>query len=132
MVRTPLRLLLAFLVVIAAACPGGQQKPEDIAADPMSMIARAEQERIAATAFKTWLADEDPAVRARAVLAVARLEHVAALAPLLVAMNDADARVRANAAFGLGQLDLALDPAESEHQKVRGAAEKRLDRKSVV
>lgn len=117
---------VALASMLVSACPGGQKKPEDIAADPMSMIGRAEQERVAPTAFKSWLADEDPAVRARAVLAVARLEHTGALAPLLNAMNDVDARVRANAAFGLGQLDLALEPTESEHQKVRSAAEKRL------
>ncbi len=126
MFRTLSLALVSLAISATTACPGGQKKPEDIAADPMSMIARAEQERVAATAFKSWLADEDPAVRARAVLAVARLEHVAALAPLLGAMNDVDARVRANAAFGLGQLDLALEPTVSEHQQVRSAAEKRL------
>src|SRR4051812_16172355 len=104
-VRALVALAASAVVVVTsgASCPNGaQKKAEGAGADPMAMIAKNEQERAQPAAFAPFLVDEDAAVRARAVLAVARLEVLAALAPLAAAIHDADASVRANAAFGLG------------------------------
>ncbi len=74
-------------------------------ADPRWQIARAEDER-------RWndgvlarlLADPDPALRARAALAVGRLQDSASVASLLPLLRDADARVRGETVFALGQI----------------------------
>lgn len=120
--------LLWALASVALACSttSNNKTAEELAVEPTTIVARAEQERAAPSAFAGALAADDPLVRARAALALARLEHTAALPLLLRAMDDGDERVRREAAFGLGQLDLALDPSSSAHQLVRGQAEKRL------
>jgi cyclophilin family peptidyl-prolyl cis-trans isomerase/HEAT repeat protein len=57
----------------------------------------------AATADLEALAlDSDPAVRARAVMAIGRIDAREGIPALLSALTDSDELVRANAAFGLG------------------------------
>ncbi|HEY4221121.1 MAG TPA: peptidylprolyl isomerase [Myxococcota bacterium] len=126
--------LLLVAVTAPLALGGGacqksaQKRAESAAGDPMVLIAQQEQERAAPDAFAAWLGpkEQDAAVRKRATLAVARLEVLAALPLLQQSLADADASVRAEAAFGLGQLDLAIDPKTSAHQVVRNRAEKAL------
>ncbi len=55
------------------------------------------------SAFTPFLAEEDPAVRARALLAVARVRPAGATPPLIAALGDAEPRVRRMAAYALGQ-----------------------------
>jgi cyclophilin family peptidyl-prolyl cis-trans isomerase/HEAT repeat protein len=122
-----MRLAVCLLCAASLACATSSiTTAEQLAAQPLTVIARAEHERAAPGAFASALAAEDPAVRARAVLALARLEHAGTAPLLLRAMDDGDAGVRREAAFGLGQLDLALDRASTSHQAVRGQAEQRL------
>ncbi len=131
----PLRRLAVGVAVVTAAlalgggaCPkGAQKKGEAAAEDAMAAIQKKEQERAAPSAFGKWLHDADAKVRARAVLAVARLEMLSALDPLAAALGrDPSPLVRAQAAFGLGQIDLAVDPAAPGHQALRAKADKQL------
>jgi cyclophilin family peptidyl-prolyl cis-trans isomerase/HEAT repeat protein len=69
-----------------------------------------------APAFGT---DASRELRARATLALARSEHVRALPLLKRALADPDPQVRVHAAFGLGQMDLALDTNLATHQMLR-------------
>jgi cyclophilin family peptidyl-prolyl cis-trans isomerase/HEAT repeat protein len=126
-------VLAALGALALAAAPACKTTPprtaEQAAADPLVILGRLEQERAAATSIAKYLdavAFPDAAVRAKAALVLARLEHTATEPLLEKALADGDASVRAAAAFGLGQLDLALDPKFSAHQLVRNAAEKRL------
>jgi cyclophilin family peptidyl-prolyl cis-trans isomerase/HEAT repeat protein len=115
-----------FVVGCALGCANAQKKAESAASDPMVLIAKAEQERASSSSFSPYLANKDAKVRARAALALARLEMIGALDPLLGAMKDADASVRASAAFGVGQMDLAVDPKVSSEEGVRKKAEAAL------
>lgn len=123
-------LLTGALAVMVSACASSSLHKD--AAErmllPMTVVARAEQERAAPSAFAAALTDEQAAVRARAVIALARLEHTTTLPLLLLAMDDVDAGVRRAAAFALGQLDLALEPSSADHEGVRSQAEARLVR----
>ena len=59
------------------------------------------------------------ALRAQYALTLARLEHFSAVPILKRASSDPDPRVRANAAFGLGQLDLVLTSESRKHRQIR-------------
>src|SRR5687768_11908140 len=102
--RLPFAAVLLGLAALAGtACrTPPPRKAEELAANPLVTVGRLEQERAAAAALAPFTTSADAKVRARAVLALARLEHKAAAPSLLTALADADARVRANAAFGLG------------------------------
>ena len=63
------------------------------------------------------LADPDPALRARAALAIGRLQDSTLVAPLLPLLADTSARVRHEAIFALGQIG---------HRSAREALEKLL------
>jgi len=68
-------------------------------------IAVAEDRRLAGPDFLPYLSDPDPAVRARAALALGRIgraEHVGAIEPLL---RDPVVAVRTEAAFALGEIE---------------------------
>ena len=115
-------ILAATLVVsgpaAAAAAPAPGAKPAARAgpaparaaalaseADPMGSIARAEDERRWADGtLRRFLASPDPAVRARAALAVGRLQDTSTVADLLPLLRDPDAPARAEAVFALGQI----------------------------
>ncbi len=56
-----------------------------------------------ASALVAALEDPDPAVRARAALALGSVQDPAAVRQLTAALEDSDPRVRADAAFALGQ-----------------------------
>ncbi len=61
------------------------------------------QTRRDTSALRAFLTDEDPAVRARAALAVGSVQDLGAVPILLRLLGDSDAQVRADAAFALGQ-----------------------------
>ena len=85
------------------------------AADPMWLIARAEDQRAWSDGvLRHFLGSEDPAVRARAALAVGRLQDSATVAALLPLLRDPETRVRAEAVFALGQIGArsAREPLE--------------------
>ncbi|HEY6867632.1 MAG TPA: HEAT repeat domain-containing protein [Candidatus Eisenbacteria bacterium] len=90
-----------------AARSGAAKAPAVVApaADPMWLIARAEDQREWSDGvLQHFLGNADPAVRARAALAVGRLQDSATVSALLPLLRDADPRVRAEAVFALGQI----------------------------
>ncbi len=77
----------------------------DTSRDPRWLIARAEDERRWSDGLLArFLASPDPALRARAALAVGRLQDSATVVGLLPLLRDPDARVRGEAVFALGQI----------------------------
>jgi cyclophilin family peptidyl-prolyl cis-trans isomerase/HEAT repeat protein len=76
-----------------------------IDSDPGGVIARAEDERRWSDgALKRLLAAAAPATRARAALAVGRLQDSTTVRDLLPLLADGDATVREEAVFALGQI----------------------------
>jgi HEAT repeat protein/cyclophilin family peptidyl-prolyl cis-trans isomerase len=67
-------------------------------------IAITEDQRRYDAELKRFLADPSPAVRARAALAVGRLQDSTTVADLLPLLNDSSAEVRREAVFALGQV----------------------------
>lgn len=126
LVAAPHVLLWGALAGALACQTAEKREPPDVVADPTLMIGRLEQERAAPATFAPSLASEDAALRRRAVVAIARLEHTTAVPFLVQALDDPSAAVRASAAFGLGQLDLALDPKVTAHEAIRDDVEKTL------
>ena len=75
---------------------------------PLQRIAKAEDQRtLAGGTLARYLADPDAALRCRAVLAVGRLQDTAGTVLLLPLLQDADAEVKREALFALGQIGLA-------------------------
>ena len=106
---------LAGLAVVAAAFPGrAAGYPESVA----RAIAIAEDERRVAGDLERFLADSDPAVRARAALAVGRIQDSTTVAKLVPLLKDGSAEVRREAVFALGQI---------RHASARAALEGRLE-----
>jgi len=78
------------------------------AADPLWLIACAEdQRRWSDGVLEHFLTSPDPALRARAALAVGRLQDSLTIPALLPRLADADTRVRVEAIFALGQIGSA-------------------------
>lgn len=125
--RSRLILIAAVAAHVLGACRTSSGHEVDGAqTDALATLARLEQERAAASELVALAGADDPALAARATLALARLERRDALEPLLGALAATDAGVRAQAAFGLGQLDLALDDAIDAHRADRARAEQAL------
>ncbi len=87
-------MILALLASIAFAA---------VPADAAQAILQIEAERLPPLALSTYIESKDPDVRARAARALGRLRSTGALLPLARLAADADARVRIEAAFALGQ-----------------------------
>jgi cyclophilin family peptidyl-prolyl cis-trans isomerase/HEAT repeat protein len=81
---------------------------------PMRAIAIAEDQRHLAD-IAPFLKSPTAAVRARAALAVGRLQDSTSVTALLPLLKDADARVRREAAFALGQIGHHSARAALEH-----------------
>jgi cyclophilin family peptidyl-prolyl cis-trans isomerase/HEAT repeat protein len=110
---------LALLPGLAlSAC---QTPTSGAAAAPIPDPAGLEVRRPAAVEFQTALAAADPGLRARAVLALGRLERVDAVPFVLAALADPDPAVRREAAFAAGQLDLAFSTPAHEPLRSRTA-----------
>ncbi|TMQ72499.1 MAG: hypothetical protein E6K80_02640 [Candidatus Eisenbacteria bacterium] len=102
---------------VAGSRSGRAVPPTGALAATLRAIAIAEDERRFRPELAAGLASRDPVVRARAALAVGRLQDsttVAALEPLLA---DPDPKVRREAVFALGQIG---------HRSAREALEARL------
>ena len=75
------------------------------ASDPLWLIARAEDERrLDNGVLRRFLAHADPALRARAALAVGRLQDSTTVPALVPLLGDPDPRPRGEAVFALGQI----------------------------
>ena len=95
----PLALLVTLSLHAAAPVPARAAVP------PLRAIAIAEDERRWSDGeLRGFLAHRDPAVRARAVLAVGRLQDSTSVDALLPLLGDDAAPVRREAAFALGQI----------------------------
>jgi HEAT repeat protein/cyclophilin family peptidyl-prolyl cis-trans isomerase len=94
------RILAGFLtlaVLFTASCIKKHETPQDV-------IARLEYQRSLGDGTLTgYLKDGDPLVRARAALALARIQDPATIPALAEALSDDDASVRRVVAFALGQ-----------------------------
>ena len=71
-----------------------------------------------------YLADPDAALRRRAALAVGRLQDTAGIALLLPLLQDADAEVKREALFALGQIGLAHPAGPGQTAAARTAIER--------
>jgi cyclophilin family peptidyl-prolyl cis-trans isomerase/HEAT repeat protein len=118
-------LSLALGLSVGVACATASTKPGDEVPrmSPVD-VATLEASRPAAADFAPALKDADPAVRARALLALARLERADGVSAIVAGLEDADADVRAEAAFAAGQMDLGFGTsgAHSERRRVVVAA----------
>jgi cyclophilin family peptidyl-prolyl cis-trans isomerase len=121
-----LRVLSASLCVsLLVACASTTTTlPDGRAAPTAARVAELESQRAAASAFADTLAD--PALRARAVRALGRLERLDAVDPIVDALDDNDVAVRLEAAFAAGQLDLAIERTEPAHEAIAGRVEAAL------
>jgi cyclophilin family peptidyl-prolyl cis-trans isomerase/HEAT repeat protein len=134
MIRASALLLTGLF--LAAGCPSattknGQSQSGKVAVGessrPLESVGNLEIQRADAKVIAGFLDGAEPAlVRARAALALARLEHMDTLPFLLEAVDDPHAQVRKNAAFGLGQMDLAFEEGHPPHEAFRGEVERKL------
>jgi cyclophilin family peptidyl-prolyl cis-trans isomerase/HEAT repeat protein len=99
--------------------PVTHPRPPDPHADPMHAIALAEDQRRGSDGVLAgYLEHTEPAVRARAALAVGRLQDSTAVPALIPRLKDTSIEVRREAAFALGQIG---------HRSAREALERQLD-----
>ena len=122
--------LPAATVVVLLVFAGCLTPRVDAAGTPQEVervrLADAELRRANTVDFVPALASADAHVRARAVLALARLERQDTRPSLEAALGDVDPATRRAAAFGLGQIDLALESGRPEHEELRGRIERAL------
>ena len=118
------RVMHLVLAALAGMSVGACLTTTNDAAGRLPDPAGLEVRRAAARDFQSVLLDNDAALRARAVLALGRLERADAVAPILTALTDVDAGVRREAAFAAGQLDLAF--STTAHDPLRAATEAAL------
>ncbi len=98
------------LVVAAGGCGGARCGQPD--GHAVARIAAWEQHRsLGAGTLPAWATDamKPPAVRARALLALARLQDADTAPTVVAACADPDAEARAMAAFAAGEIGLAWD-----------------------
>lgn len=111
----------SLVLTLALGCQtASTSAPTPTSEDPAELEAR----RAPAAAFAVFLGAEDAALRARAVVALGRLERVDALPLILKALADPAVTVRHQAAFAAGQLDLAL--SSPGHDAARATVERAL------
>jgi len=116
-----LALALALLVLLAPRGATAAGAP-----DPMRAIAIAEdQRRIADGELTRLLGSTDAALRARAALAIGRIQDSTSVDPLLALVTDKDAGARHEAVFALGQIGLA-HPGSATLAAARSALERAL------
>ena len=103
--KTAFRRIPAVLAVLAALCAlPGASRAEQSAELPLRAIAIAEDGRAWSDGvLKGYLADPSASLRARAALAVGRLQDSTAVPSLLPLLGDPFAEVRREAVFALGQ-----------------------------
>ncbi len=130
--RASLATALATLLLLASpprTAPGAGPAPAPsrsitgtAPADPFLAIAIAEDQRRAADGeLKRFLASPDPAVRARAALAVGRIQDSTSVPDLLPLLADPILEVRHEAVFALGQI--GHRSAREPLQKLLGGAD---------
>jgi cyclophilin family peptidyl-prolyl cis-trans isomerase/HEAT repeat protein len=113
----PTFLVLSLLVLAARAGAAAAPAASPNAAVLRDIAAAEDRRDWAGGALAAALKHADPGVRARAVLAVGRLQDTLSLPALLPLLSDRVAGVRAEAAFALGQIG---------HKSAREALEKAL------
>lgn len=120
----PLAPLLSGLCLLVA--PTVLASPPDEATDATLELRGLELSRASAASIAPWLDHEEPELGRQAARALGRLHDPTAVPPLLRALASADAPLRAEAAFALGQYpDTASALLEAltleEHPAVRAA-----------
>ena len=99
-----------------------------VGAEKLRLIAALEDVRADASVVAAFLVDEDAIVRARAALALGRLQDTTSVPALGMLLNDPSDEVRTNVAFALGQMYSAsstahlISLASDESDEVKAAA----------
>jgi len=113
----PAAMLLSTLLAVSRPPAAAAPSPSPSAAVLRGIAAAEDSRDWAGGALAAALKHADPAVRARAVLAVGRLQDTLSVPALLPLLSDRVAAVRAEAAFALGQIG---------HKSARAALERAL------
>jgi len=100
----------------AASATAGETQTSD-AAGKLEEIAALEDLRASSSVVAKFLADQDPLVRARAALALGRIQDTSSVPDLVRATGDSSPDVRVFAAFSLGQAGLSPDFGVCSSQK---------------
>jgi cyclophilin family peptidyl-prolyl cis-trans isomerase/HEAT repeat protein len=116
--------VLPVCVVVAALALGACQTPDGARGASIPDPANLEVRRAPAAAFVPAIEADDATIRARAALALGRLERLDAVPYVLDLVGDPDPGVRRMAAWAAGQLDLAL--STSAHETARAQIERAL------
>src|SRR5258705_4100166 len=107
------RLFLPAIFIFFASCGTGTPKPVHLLPNPViEEIIQAEDGRTAgAPVFGRAAGSSDPAIRARAALALGRIMAPEGIDPLLTLATDSDPFVRRTATFAMGQYGFDVDGA---------------------
>ncbi len=134
-------VVASFLFLLAAPGLGAPDTGLTEGAGKLKHIAALEDARAAASVVAAFLADEDAAVRARAALALGRLQDSTAVPALGELLGDPSDEVRVSVAFALGQtysvssaahlLTLASDRSEEVQATAVEALGKTKSRQAV-
>ena len=134
MYRLPYATLAGALMLALGITGCASTPPSSATGDAVvsaTAIADLEARRAPDAAFVPALASASAPVRARAVLALGRLERLDAVDGMVDALDDVDANVRAMAAFGVSQIDLALTTTTTDaavRDRLEGALVRLLGR----
>ncbi|MFN7131441.1 MAG: HEAT repeat domain-containing protein, partial [Myxococcales bacterium] len=112
----------------AAPAPGTASPPALVSAEMEELAALEDARSLGNGRIEALTRAPSVAIRERALLALGRLQVPRTAGVIAAALDDRDARVRAMAAFALGQLGLAWTPVPPE---VRALAERRLNERLV-
>ncbi|MBN1504288.1 MAG: HEAT repeat domain-containing protein [Candidatus Eisenbacteria bacterium] len=96
--------VLSFLLLSSASGQQALESDADGGVEKLRRIAALEDARADASVVAAYLSDEDATVRARAALALGRLQDSTSVPALGGLIGDPSDEVRANAAFALGQM----------------------------
>ncbi|HEY3452822.1 MAG TPA: peptidylprolyl isomerase [Myxococcales bacterium] len=118
--------LLGISLLCAAACATGRPAPGLLALESAESreIARLEDARLLGEGrIEGFTRAASPAIRSRALLALARIQAPETTGIIAASLDDAEPAVREMAAFALGQMGLAWAPIP---EQTRALAERRL------
>ncbi|ATB34536.1 peptidylprolyl isomerase [Melittangium boletus] len=110
------RALCCFWGLVLSGCVRSLPAPEEARASEAAIAAWEEQRSLAEGRLVALAERGSPAVRLRALRALARIQDPSTVGVLLKAVGDGSASVREEAAFALGVMALSWEPLQEEEK----------------